>query len=142
MLYKDYRAQLTACPFCSPSREQEKIIANEQAYLTYSLAPYTAHHLLIIPRRHVTTVFDLSKEEHDAIEKLIEQGSALTKKLGHENFSILVREGHNGAKSIEHLHYHIVPDIRIGDLDHAGKERKVMNKDQIAALLSEIRPVL
>jgi diadenosine tetraphosphate (Ap4A) HIT family hydrolase len=142
MLYKEYQKNLTQCPFCKEGASQEKIISQEHAYLTYSLAPYTPDHLLIIPTRHASSIFDLTEGEKIAIENLIERASRLMKKLGHENFTILVREGHNGAKSIEHLHYHIVPDIRIGDLDHAGKEREIMEKDQIEKVLARINSAL
>ncbi|MEI6711453.1 MAG: HIT domain-containing protein [bacterium] len=69
MLYKDFLKDLAYCPFCQPMR---RVIVQEQnAFLTYSLAPYHKHHLLVIPNNHVEQFQDLTSQETQSIEKLL-----------------------------------------------------------------------
>lgn len=108
MLYDDYLQKLEICPFCES--DGRSFIDKKSACLTYAKAPYHPDHLLVIPKRHVVSLFDLTEEEESDINELIELGSEILKKLEYVNFTILVREGSNANKSIPHLHYHLIPN--------------------------------
>src|SRR5271168_1531925 len=138
MLYKDFLKTNTRCPFCGPLINRV-IKKGDVAFLTYSLAPYHKHHLLVVPNHHVDSFQDLNNKEIISINKLLHNGVTLLKSLGYENYTILVRNGNNLGKSIEHLHYHIVPSVIIGDLDHVGQERKVMTKEEIDEFFEDLR---
>lgn len=137
MLYKDFLQTLAGCPFCEG--DNRIILDTESAYLTYALAPYHKHHMLILPKRHTETVEDITEREDKDIEQLQLRGIALLKKLGYDSISFLVREGGlNDIKSIGHIHYHLIPKIRIGDLDHLGQERRILSNDEIQETVQEI----
>lgn len=140
MLYRDFLKELHTCPFCAP--EDRMFVEGEHAYLTYALAPYHPHHLLVIPKRHVVPLLDLSKEEEADINALIRSGFQVLKRLGYQNITALVREGSDVGKSIAHLHYHLIPNIRIGDIDHNGDERAILTSDEIASTISEMTGAL
>src|SRR5260221_14609851 len=136
MLYKDFLKGLTACPFCG---DKNRIIAeNESAYLTYSLAPYHKHQLLVTPRRHTELLLDLSEKEMTDIESLVTIGLRILKKLGYRNISVLEREGDSAGKSIPHLHTNIIPEMRIGPVGYDESERKILSEFEITALMTEI----
>lgn len=137
MLYKEYLRKMSDCPFCNA--KSRIIISKPSAYLTYAKAPYHKDHLLVIPIRHVESFLDLKKEENEDISKLIKSGTKILRKLKYNNFTILVREGDKSNKSIKHLHYHLIPNNRIGDLDHLGKPRKILSKDSISRLMTKIK---
>ena len=46
------------------------------------------------------------------------------------------------AKSMEHLHCHIIPNNRIGDLDYERKERRVMTQEEIMSTTREIQEAM
>lgn len=134
--YKDFLQKQEAaagpCPFCTIS-EDIVIARTEEAYLTLALAPYNKNHLLIIPTRHVKHIFDVTAEEHLAIRVLEKKAWELLKKLGHTGVSFVVREGKSSGGTVEHLHYHVIPDTRLGNMDADGDERIVLDrKDHIA----------
>ncbi|MEK7614691.1 MAG: HIT domain-containing protein [Patescibacteria group bacterium] len=140
MLYKDFLKNLTICPFCS---DQNRIISeNNTAYLTYALAPYHKHHLLVIPKRHLEIISEINSAENQEIDSLVSTGLGILKKLNYNNISVLIREGNDVSKSIPHLHFHIIPDIRLGDLDHYGQERKVLSVNEVEELVSELKKLL
>ncbi|MBI3632929.1 MAG: HIT domain-containing protein [Candidatus Vogelbacteria bacterium] len=139
MLYTDFLKEMKECPFCDTT--QRIILKNDRAFMTYSLAPYHKHHLLVIPHQHVVSYLDLNQSENEDILKLLKIGMEMMVKLGYTSSSILVRDGDVSNKSIAHLHYHIIPNIKIGDLDHYGESRRIMTEDEISETLSEINRV-
>lgn len=140
MLYANYLEKLQICPFCK--KKGREFIRTNHAYLSYAKAPYHPHHLLVIPLRHVESFFELTAEEKNDIEVLLAKAAKILKKLKYRNFTILVREGDSINKSIKHLHYHIIPNDRIGDLDHNGEKRKILNTEEIKLLSEEIFSVI
>ena len=68
MLYKKYLETMPLkddpndCPFCH-TRPKRIFKKNKNSYLTYSLAPYHKHHLLVIPKRHVTSLLKLKTRD-------------------------------------------------------------------------------
>ena len=115
------------------------IIKEGSAYLTYSIAPYHKHHLLAVTNRHIEDFEELKDDEIESINKLLHTGVNILKSLGYKDYSILLRNGPDSDKSVEHLHYHIIPVSIIGDIDHNGEERQVMNEEEITQLLSELK---
>jgi diadenosine tetraphosphate (Ap4A) HIT family hydrolase len=136
MLYDNYLKKLKICPFCES--KDRVLLENKYAYLTYAKAPYHKHHLLVTPKRHVESLFDISKNEQKDIDELLKTGTKILKKLKYNNFTILVREGDNSNKSIKHLHYHLIPSDPIGDLNWAGKPRSILSENDTTALLSKL----
>ncbi len=134
MNYDEILEMDRSCPFCESGRN--KIIKkNGEAILTYALAPYCEHHLLVTPKRHIESFEELTSEEKIDIDEMLLQGIKFLKTLGHEGYSILLRNGRKTGKSIEHLHYHIIPSIVVGSLDGNHIDRKIMTDEEIDNLL-------
>lgn len=129
------------CPFCNVKQE-EVIAENKTAYLTFALAPYHPDHLLTVPKRHVEHILDLTAEELVDIDALQDKGWEAIKKLGYKSVTFLVREGDSSGRTVGHIHYHIIPEEKIGDLDHNGELRKIMEPDEIVAEVSKIKKLL
>lgn len=126
-----------SCPFCKLTANRI-FKSNRYAYVTYALAPYHKHHLLVIPKRHVESLLKLTATEEKAIMSLLDYATRLVHANGYEDCSILVRDGNHINRSIRHLHYHIIPDVRIGDLDHRGKKRRIMTPQEIRDVSKDI----
>ncbi len=141
MTYHEFLATLDHCPFCNPSGA-DIVVKNSHAYLTYSIAPYHADHLLVIPHHHIEYLKEISSEENLEIDALIKKGIEMLNKLGHQNISVIVREGMGSGKSIPHLHYHIVPDIVIAYTDNKGVDRKILSENERSTLTKRLKAVL
>ena len=138
MLYADFIKTMTDCPFCA--RKETEIIAKApEAFLTFALSPYHAHHLLVVPNRHVVRLEELSAAESSSIDTLLQRGAAVLKKLGYDDYTLLVRNGEHVGKSVDHVHYHLIPAVTIGGLDHIGRERTVMEPEEVAKRMNEFR---
>jgi len=138
MLYNQFLENIDHCPFCNP-KSNEIIKENKKTFLTYALAPYHKHHLLIVPKRHLSEFEELTRDELHEIDLMLRQGVKILRSIGYKDYTILVRNGKNEGKTVEHLHYHIVPITLIGDLDHFGKHRKILGDNEIEETLRELK---
>lgn len=117
---------MLACPFCDPSPERI-LLQNELCLALYDGYPVSKGHTLIVPRRHVSSVFELSDEETAEIWRMIEAArQVLLAKEGAEGFNIGVNDGTAAGQTIGHAHVHLIPR-RGGDVrDPRGGVRWVI----------------
>ena len=136
MKYEDFLKNITGCPFCEG--KNKLIVESKESFMTYALWPYHKHHLLIIPKRHIESLSELTEAERKDINLMQEKALEILKKLGYDSITHLVREGKEN-KAINHVHFHTIPNIRIGDLDHYGQERKILSEDEINQTVIDIQ---
>ncbi len=104
------------CLFCSVS--QERLIAeNELAFAIRDGFPVTELHSLVIPRRHVSDYFELTKEELLACNELLRivKEEILASDTSVKGFNVGVNSGLVAGQSIFHCHIHLIPR-REGDV--------------------------
>lgn len=139
MKYLDLLRAKRPCPFDNP-KERDIIVEKDTAYLTYSIAGYHPDQLLVIPKRHITHINEMTPEELTDCEDLQKQGWDMLRALGHGGVSFVLREGDSTGKSVPHLHYNLMPDTQLGDMTaHGTEERNVMNEEEIAATVARLR---
>jgi ATP adenylyltransferase len=81
------------------------------AYVVLNRYPYNNGHLLVVPRRHVATLVDLSAEELQDIAALTQRSeAALRDAYPLQGLNVGINLGKvAGAGIHEHLHVHLVP---------------------------------
>ncbi len=89
--------------------------------------PVAAGHALVIPRRHVTTWFDATPEEHGALVAAIERvRQEILQRHKPDGFNIGINVGAAAGQTVFHLHIHIIPRYH-GDVpDPRGGVRHVI----------------
>ncbi|WP_345984838.1 HIT family protein [Sulfurimonas sp. HSL-1656] len=115
------------CIFCHLP-ETSVIDSNALAIAFYDKYPVTAHHTLIIPRRHVADYFELTQEEVAAMHALLQRQQVRLKALDGtiSGFNIGINVGADAGQTIFHVHMHLIPR-RQGDLsDPRGGVRGVI----------------
>ena len=140
MLYNKFLKKNRKCPFCHLTN-QEVIKQNKYAILTLARAPYTKDHLLVIPKKHVLKINKLSKKQKDAIESLVYYSMKKLHKK-YKNVTVLYREGNKKeiGKSINHVHYHIIPDMKIGALNICRvNSRKFLSEENYVGKIKDFK---
>jgi diadenosine tetraphosphate (Ap4A) HIT family hydrolase len=103
------------CPFCCLAagrvwREDESTVAFKDGY------PVTEGHTLVIPRRHVVSIFDCSPEEQAALWKMVKAVQrTLIEEFQPDGFNIGVNDGEAAGQTVLHAHVHVIPR-RNGDV--------------------------
>jgi diadenosine tetraphosphate (Ap4A) HIT family hydrolase len=105
---------VTSCPFCSC--EDEVLFSNALAFVIEDSFPVNRGHLLVIPFRHVESVFDLTPQEGQAAFSLLEQAQAyLDQEYAPDGYNVGVNVGQAAGQTIPHVHIHVIPRYR-GDV--------------------------
>lgn len=118
------------CPFCTP--ENEKILfENEHAYAIFDRYPVSHGHILIIPKRHFTSIFDGLYNEIEDIWDLICKGKQfLIEKYSPDGYDIGINDGESAGQTIMHLHIHIIPRYSGDMINPKGGVRGVIPEKQ------------
>jgi diadenosine tetraphosphate (Ap4A) HIT family hydrolase len=106
---------LEPCPFCAiePARIW---IENETAIAVPDAFPVADGHVLVVPRKHVSTVYELSPSEQQAVWSLVASvRERLLTGLNPDGFNIGFNDGLAAGQTIAHAHIHIIPR-RHGDV--------------------------
>jgi diadenosine tetraphosphate (Ap4A) HIT family hydrolase len=114
------------CPFCH--LEKFRItLENDCAVAIPDAFPVAEGHTLVIPKRHVASLFDLTDEEQAAIWRLVAQvRGQLASELQPDAFNVGVNDGPAAGQTVLHAHVHVIPR-RAGDVaDPRGGVRWVL----------------
>ncbi len=132
------------CIFCevlkgNPELETHPLYEDDDFYCTLNLYPYNAGHLLVLPKKHITSLLEFSSEDLTRLFSLVQACEKILKKsLKPSGFNIGVNEGPNSGQSITHFHVHIVPRFpnELGFMDTVGATRTVpLTIDQVQEIL-------
>lgn len=83
----------------------------------YDGFPVTPGHSLIVPKRHISSFFETTNEERDALfDMLAEMRQLLISKRSPDGFNIGINDGSAAGQTIMHLHIHLIPRY-VGDTD-------------------------
>jgi diadenosine tetraphosphate (Ap4A) HIT family hydrolase len=114
------------CPFCQLERSRIQF-QNEHAAAFLDAFPVSAGHTLVVPKRHVASLFDLSQEEQVAVWRLVAVvRDKLKTEMAVDGFNVGVNDGQAAGQTVMHAHVHVIPR-RIGDVaDSRGGVRWVI----------------
>jgi len=107
--YEKVLHDLTKCVFCD-LRAKYIIDEEDGVILSANLFPYTNAQLIIIPRRHVEKMSEMTVPEWSAVKKLTEKALRLLKNVYDiRDVNVIYREGERAGKSLRHAHINIIP---------------------------------
>ena len=100
---------ITLCPFCNITND-EVILKNSLAFVRYDKFPVNNGHTLIIPYRHVSSYFDLTVDESQAINDLIPEAKKLIEnKYEPDGYNLGTNIGIAAGQTVMHVHTHLIP---------------------------------
>ena len=103
------------CLFCT---DLPVAFENELAKAFWDKFPVSKGHLLIVPKRHAATYFDLSPEEKQAIDQLLTAGKDyLAQHYQPYGYNIGANCGESAGQTVFHCHIHLIPRYQ-GDIEN------------------------
>jgi len=105
------------CHFCDLT-EDRVINETETCLVIHDLYPVTPLHTLIITKRHVASYFDLSDQERQELQNLLDEHQQLINEEDEtvSGFNIGINCGEDAGQTVMHCHVHLIPR-RNGDIN-------------------------
>ena len=133
---RDYRCmhevRESGCLFCTVSEDRPFVHEAELAYVIRDNYPVTDGHLLVIPKRHEPSWFELTQGELAQCNLLIKQ---MKEKIRDEEKDVLgfnmgVNQGVVAGQTIMHSHIHLIPRRQNDAEDTRGRVKGVIPSGQ------------
>ena len=103
-----------SCPFCAIVERDDpdvrEVYRDEEAVAFFPTEPAVLGHTLVIPRRHVPVVWELSEDEAQHLGLLISRMSrVIVETVNAEGLNVIQSNGETATQSVPHVHFHLVP---------------------------------
>jgi histidine triad (HIT) family protein len=74
------------------------------------IAPIAPVHILIIPKKHIASINDITNEDHDLISRMIYVARDIAEENGiaSDGYKLLFRTGRHGGQEVPHIHLHLI----------------------------------
>jgi histidine triad (HIT) family protein len=100
------------CIFCKIVAGQipaRKVFEDEELLVFHDIAPWAPVHVLIIPKQHITTLYDTTTEHAALLGRMLALAPRLMEQLGVTNgFRTLINTGPDGMQEVQHVHMHVM----------------------------------
>jgi histidine triad (HIT) family protein len=108
-----------ACIFCEivAGRIPARVAYQDEDVLAFhDLNPQGPVHVLVIPKRHITSLIDLGPGDDAAIGQLVRHARDLAASLGlaERGFRLVFNCGDDAGYSVYHIHLHLVGGRKLG----------------------------
>lgn len=108
------------CVFCKiinkkiPSEivyEDEKVIAFKD------INPAAPIHILVIPKKHIETLLDVSEEDSELIAYIYQIINKIANESGfaENGFRVIANCGKDSGQEVWHIHFHVLAGKKLGD---------------------------
>jgi diadenosine tetraphosphate (Ap4A) HIT family hydrolase len=106
-----------ACPLCTAAARPDTLAANDHAVAFLDAFPVNPGHALIVARRHVASLFDLSPAEQAALWEFVPTvKAALDARHSPAGYNVGVNVGAVAGQTVGHVHVHVIPRYE-GDVE-------------------------
>ena len=107
------------CIFCKIANKEipsNIVYENDDILAFRDINPVAPVHILVIPKKHLSSVLDLSEEDEMLVGKIYTIINEITRKEGidESGFRIVVNCGEDGGQEVKHLHFHIIGGKKLG----------------------------
>jgi diadenosine tetraphosphate (Ap4A) HIT family hydrolase len=115
------------CVFCGGAPGNERVAESARFVAVADDHPVTIGHALVVPRRHVESLFDLTADEvAEAYDLLREVRAGLLARYAPIGFNVGVNDGRAAGAEVDHLCVHLIPRYPLDTADPRGGVRHTL----------------
>jgi histidine triad (HIT) family protein len=108
-----------ACSFCQivEGRIPSKTVRSDDRLVAFhDIRPQAPTHVLVIPRRHITSLLDLGPADDGLLGAMVREARDIASELGlgERGFRLVMNCGDDAGYSVYHIHLHLLGGRRLG----------------------------
>lgn len=110
---------MSDCIFCriiAGEIPSEKLYEDESALAFKDINPAAPHHFLIVPKKHIATVNDISDADRELAGHLLQVAASVCKNLGvaERGYRIIANVNREAGQEVFHIHLHVLAGLKMG----------------------------
>lgn len=89
---------------------------DDQVVAFHDIRPQAPVHVLVVPRRHITSLMDATAGDDALVGGLVRRAREIAREtgLGERGFRLVFNTGDDAGYSVYHIHLHLVGGRRLG----------------------------
>ncbi|HHU92000.1 MAG TPA: histidine triad nucleotide-binding protein [Halanaerobiaceae bacterium] len=112
---------MSDCIFCKIANgemETELLYKDEQVVAFKDINPQAAIHFLIIPVKHIPTIYDLEEEDNQLVGHMYQVAKKLAEEynIAERGYRMVANCKDDGGQVVYHVHFHLLGGEKLGDL--------------------------
>lgn len=101
------------CLFCKIVKREvdsQMVFENESVVAFKDINPQAPFHVLIVPKKHLTSFLDISYADSQLVIDIFQAAKKIAQRDGiaENGFRVVVNVGEEGGQMIRHLHFHLL----------------------------------
>jgi histidine triad (HIT) family protein len=116
---------MSDCIFCKIIKGEipsKKIYEDDEILAFHDITPMAPVHFLVIPKKHITSLFELETQDIGLVGRLLHKAQELAKEPGpgipddveKNGARFVINAGRDGGQTVDHLHIHVLAGRAIG----------------------------
>lgn len=106
------------CLFCkiiSGEVPSKKVYEDKYCYAFEDIAPVAPVHILFVPKKHISSLSEITAENSDVVGKIYEAAAKVAKEKNLENgWRVVSNCGADAGQTVFHLHFHLIGGRPLG----------------------------
>jgi histidine triad (HIT) family protein len=107
------------CLFCriaSGEINARKVFEDDHVLAFHDINPQAPTHVLVIPKKHIPTLDDLTDADAQTVGRVITRAAALAHelKLNSDGYRLVANNGEAAGQTVFHIHFHLLGGRNFG----------------------------
>ena len=99
------------CIFCRIVQKTvpSDIVYEDEDFLVFpDIRPKAPIHLLIMPKKHIVSLMDVSQEDNKLVKELLLIAKKVAEEKNIKGYKLQMNVGKDGGQEIDHIHLHLL----------------------------------
>ena len=98
------------CRICAGELPATKVHEDAELFAIRDINPAAPTHVLIIPRKHIETILDLTEADHALIGRIYALAAKLARNEGFADsgYRVVANCNRDGGQTVYHVHFHLL----------------------------------
>lgn len=104
---------MSDCLFCKiieGNIPAKKVYEDDHTLAFEDINPQAPVHILVIPKKHISTLLDIGQEDHDLLGYLVDVANRIAKDKGiaERGFRVVINCNPESGQTVYHIHLHML----------------------------------